>query len=98
MVRLSSVALILLSLPAAAWSAPPSPADTNPTFHLPQTIDHQRFAPAVAIGKTSIGPNAQFGFGVFGLKAEKTHLRPVTVGEINVPKQRRAAVGFSLKF
>jgi hypothetical protein len=98
MVRLSSIALIAFSIPAAAWSAPPSSADDSKlTFHLPQSAEHQHFAPAGDIGRTKIG-DAYFGFGVFGLKADKTNLRPVTVGETNAPKQRRAALGFSLEF
>lgn len=99
MVRPGSVALIALSLPAAAWSNPPT-ADPAPirSFHLPGPIFDHRLVPDAPIGRTEIAPNIQFGFGMFGLKPEKTHLQPVTGREINAPKQRRVAVGFSLKF
>jgi hypothetical protein len=98
MVRLGSVALIAISLPAAAWSNPPS-SSSEPlrTFHLPQPAA-DRFAREDRIGRTQIAPNTHFGFGMFGLKSEKSPLRPVTGREIDAPKQRRAAVGFSLRF
>lgn len=101
MVRLGSVALLLLSLPAAAWSAPPSTADDSQpmrTFELPRSGEHRRFTPSEPIGRTAIAPNANFGFGMFGLKSEKSDLQPVTGREIDAPKRRRAAVGFSMKF
>lgn len=98
MVRLGSVALIAILLPAVAWSNPPS-SSSEPvrTFHLPQP-SADRFAREDRIGRTQIAPNTQFGFGMFGLKSEKSPLQPVTGREIDAPKQRRAAVGFSLRF
>jgi hypothetical protein len=96
MVRVCSVALLLLSLPAAAWAAPPSLVDNS--FELPRSADHSRFGRSEPIGRTTIAPNAQFGFGMFGLRSEKTQLQPVIVREIIGPKQRRAAVGFTVKF
>ena len=98
MVRLGSVALIAILLPAVAWSNPPS-GSSEPvrTFHLPQP-SADRFAREDRIGRTQIAPNTHFGFGMFGLKSEKSPLRPVTGREIDAPKQRRAAVGFSLRF
>ncbi len=101
MVRLGSVALILLSLPTAAWSNPPKTADRpaqQPSFHMPGPSPDYDLAPDGRIGRTKIAPNTHFGFGMFGLKSEKSHLQPVTGREINAPKQRRAAIGFSLKF
>lgn len=100
MVRLGSFALILLSLPAAAWSAPPTePRASKHTdsFQLPRSADDRRFAPK-APGRAEIAPNTHFGFGIYGLKPEKSYLQPATGREIDAPKQRRAAVGFSLKF
>lgn len=97
MVRLGSVALIALSLPAAALCNPPTNNQPVRNFHLQQP-SADRFAPDGRFGRTEIAPNTHFGFGVFGLKSEKSHLQPVTVREIDAPKQRRAAVGFSLKF
>jgi hypothetical protein len=101
MVRLGSAALIVLSLPGAALSSPPPNAEESEqmrSFALPQSTGHHRFAPDGIIGRAEIAPNAHFGFGIFGLKAEKTYLQPVTGREIGASKQRRAAVGFLLKF
>lgn len=100
MVRLASAALILLSLPATAWSNPPEAkaAGHKPSFQMPRPSSDYGLASETRIGRAEIAPNAHFGFGMFGLKSEKSPLRPVTVREINAPKQRRAAVGFSLKF
>lgn len=100
MVRLVSVALILLSLPTAAWSNPPKTesAAQKPSFHMPRPSADYDLAAGGRMGLAEIAPNAHFGFGMFGLKSERSHLKPVTVREINAPKQRRAAVGFSLKF
>ena len=98
MVRLGSVALLALSLPVAALGSPPagSTAETERSFHLPKP--HHRFESDTNFGRTEVAPNATFGFGMFGLKYEKSHLQPATGREIDTRKQRRAAVGFSLKF
>lgn len=45
-----------------------------------------------------IGSYGRFGLGMFGLKPETPRNRAVTVREVTSPKQRRAGVGFSLKF
>lgn len=98
MARLGSIALIALSLPAAAWGDPPPPESNRaPRYQLPRP-DERRFEPSGRLGRTEIAPNTHFGFGMFGLKPDVTHLQRVTGREINAPKQRRAAVGFSLKF
>src|SRR5687768_2802780 len=98
MVRLVALALLIMSLPVAAWSKPPDADAGRRAFHLPQSSDHYRFAPDRPPGRAEIAPNADFGFGIFGLKSEKSYLQPVTGREIDIPKQRRAAVGLSLKF
>ena len=69
MVRLGSVALIAISLPAAAWSNPPSSSEPVRAFHLPQPAA-DRSAREDRIGRTQIAPNTHFGFGMFGLKSE----------------------------
>ena len=100
MVRLGSVALMLIFLPVAAWSNPPesaNAADRARSFHMPRPSQEFTFG-TDHFGRAEIGPGAHFGFGIFGLKQERSHLRPVTVREIDAPKQRRPAVGFSLKF
>jgi len=100
MVRLGPVALIAMSLPVAALGNPPSPDPSPParSLYLPQPPSKFSDATDERIGRAQIAPNAHFGIGMFGLKPEKSPLRPATVREIDAPKQRRAAVGFSLKF
>lgn len=100
MVRLGSVALILVSLPSAAWSGPPDSGRTLPTrgFEMPRQFARSLVDGERHFGRAQIAPGAHFGFGMFGLKSEKSHLRPVTGRELDAPKQRRAAVGFSLRF
>ena len=100
MVRLGSVALLALALPVAAPGKPPpeqAPA-FNRSFFIPQVPRDFSDPGDRGFGRAQISPNAQFGFGMFGLKPEKSPLRPVTVREIDTPKQRRAAVGFSVRF
>jgi len=101
MVLLGSVALVVLLLPAIAWSNPPATAaedtDRPRSFQLPPSSNYRLVADS-SIGHPEVVPNAYFGFGMFGLKSEKTHLQPATGREIDTRKQRRAAVGFSLKF
>ena len=98
MIRLSSVALVVLVLPAVAWSKPPaSDAPQSNSYTMPR-LAADGFAADQRVGRTQIAPNAHFGFGMFGLKTEKSQLQPATGREIDNRKQRRAAVGFSLKF
>lgn len=98
MVRLTAAALLILWLQAPAWSkAPEADPAQGRSFDLPQSSAHHLFAPG-PIGRAQVAPNAHVGFGIFGMKSERTHLQPVTGREIDAPKQRRAAVGFSLRF
>lgn len=100
MVRLGPVALIAMSLPAAALGNPPAPVPPPlaRSFYLPQPSSEFSDATDERFGRAQIAPNAHIGIGMFGLKPEKSALRPVTVREIDAPKQRRAAVGFLLRF
>ena len=43
-------------------------------------------------------PNGVLGVGMFGQKAEKGPLSAATARDYSLRKQRKAAVGFSLKF
>ena len=45
-----------------------------------------------------IAPGGTIGFGIFGQKPMSTTLAPVTGRDLALPKQRRAGVGFSLRF
>jgi hypothetical protein len=101
MVRLVSDALIIFSLPAVAWGNPPMAAEDERqarSFQMPRPSADRRYIPEGPFGRAEIAPNTHFGFGMFGLKSEKAFLQSVTGGEIDTPKRRRAAVGFSLKF
>lgn len=98
MVRLTCGVLLILCLPAAAWGKPPAAAPAQErSSYLPQLSAHHHFAPR-PIGRAEVAPNAHVGFGIFGMKSDRTYLQPVTGREIDAPKQRRAAVGFSMRF
>lgn len=43
-------------------------------------------------------PNGVMGVGFFGQKSESSPLSPATARELSMPKQRKAAVGISLRF
>jgi hypothetical protein len=43
-------------------------------------------------------PNGVIGFGLFGQRSAGPGGSPVTARDWALPKQRKAAVGFSLKF
>jgi hypothetical protein len=47
---------------------------------------------------TEVSSNAAVGFGLFGLKRERTILPHVTGYDASRPRSRRAAVGVRLKF
>lgn len=50
------------------------------------------------IAGRQIMPNGIIGFGFFGPKPAASLVAPVTIGERAIRKQRRAAVGLSLRF
>ena len=50
------------------------------------------------IAGREVMPNGTIGFGLFGQKSPSHSLGPVTARDMALPKQRKAAVGFSLKF
>lgn len=90
---------------AAEPSSSPWRADTkvqaNRNFDLPD----ERSATRAAKGWESrlfagrqVMPNGTFGIGMFGPKAEKGPHSAATARDLSMPKQRKAAVGFSLKF
>jgi hypothetical protein len=91
MVRLPIVLLVsLIAAPAAGQTAAGADAwrvrevtVRNAERHLP-SID--------------VGSNARFGLGVFGLKSQTPRSKAVIGHELSAPKQRRAGVGFSVKF
>lgn len=50
------------------------------------------------IAGTELSPNAMIGFGIFGEKPERAAHAPATSRDLRLPKSRKAAVGFSLRF
>lgn len=50
------------------------------------------------IAGTEVMPNAMLGVGFFGERAEKSAHAPSIAREFTLPKSRKAAVGFSLRF
>ena len=93
MARLVSVALL-----SALWVAPAAGQviahdDGWRIAEPPPFASSELRLPAAEISR-----KGRFGFGLFGIKREKAHDRPVTVRDVEAPRQRRAGVGFSLKF
>jgi hypothetical protein len=92
MVRVCSFLLLLAlgAMPAAAQSSASADLlrirETPPPRNDPQL-------PAI-----NLGSGGQFGLGIFGLKSQTPRSRAVVGYEVTAPKQRRAGVGFSLKF
>lgn len=82
------------------WSGGEEPPETS-SYSMP----HSSPAPPAGtnggtriFAGTALLPNTVFGLGLFGERANREPLAPVTAREINLPKQRKAAVGFSLRF
>lgn len=110
MVRLTAMALLGLSLPVAVWAAePPAPASPAKSGIAAKSLPSRSFAlsPGPSLSSdafdrrktyTEVAPNTRFGFGIFGLKTERSHRAPVTVREIGTPRTRRAGVGISVRF
>lgn len=99
MVRLASAALfLLLSAAAAANPAKKAPKPVSErAFQLPLVTEYTA-ASDRHVGRRKIGPNAHFGLGMFGLKADKPLLQPATGSELRSRKHRRAGIGISLGF
>lgn len=106
MIRLIGIALLGLSMASGAWSkAPVPPSDTNspeasqgPARSFSLSGTYSDFDDGRMSLQAEVAPNTQLGVGIYGLKSDKSHLRPATVGEIGTPRQRRAGVGLSLRF
>ncbi|HEY5459876.1 MAG TPA: hypothetical protein VIJ81_10450 [Sphingomicrobium sp.] len=92
MVRVGSFLLLMAlgAMPAVAEST--APAEILRIREIPSPSPDPQL-PAINVGST-----AQFGLGMFGLKPQTPRNRPVVGYEVSAPKQRRAGVGFSLKF
>lgn len=86
--------------PPSAWSTREQPIQVR-NFDIggQQASEHsdQRTGARIIAGR-SLMPNGMFGLGFFGQKDAGASPGRVTGRELTIPKQRRAAVGFSLKF
>lgn len=98
--------LAIASLAAGAAASEPAPPGGDsgaaaPGYAIPRTpsaaATERRDGTRIFAG-TALLPNTVFGLGLFGERARKEPLAPVTAREISLPKQRKAAVGFSLRF
>lgn len=109
MARLGFAPLFLIFLPAPGWAqATPS---FGSGLQRPQSERSEISRRNFTVGETQwdetddrisistqIGPNLTGGLGMFGQKRDKGYQGPVTGRELDLPKSRRAGVGFSLKF
>lgn len=102
MARAMSLLLLVAFVPASALAQTASVgARPEPRFHVPNDIANpsdQRFAGSRIIAGEEVMPNAVIGFGFFGEKAERGAHSRATARDLALPKTRKAAVGFSLRF
>ena len=92
MVRIGSFLLLL------ALSAMPAVAQSTATDEILRIRETPSPRPDPQLPAISVGSTGQFGLGMFGLKSQTPRSRAVVGYEVSAPKQRRAGVGFSLKF
>jgi hypothetical protein len=85
-----AVVSVFVSAPAAAQTVSKAPEWRLPEVTVPAGEPQM---PAI-----EVGPSGRFGLGMFGLKSGAPRSRAVVGHEVSAPKQRRAGVGFSLKF
>ena len=110
MARIVPIASMIAVLSAPAWSQPtPAVPISAPEAHhhgrtqnydVPddqQTSVGGGFGSRVLAG-TELAPDTLVGFGIFGLKAEKSPHAAATARDLSVTRSRKAAVGLSLKF
>lgn len=102
--------ILLLTLPiapgahAAEPPSIPSPAEQkhpSRSFLLPEAgpgvAGRDKSGSRIFAGK-ELMPNGVIGIGIFGPKAEKGPHSAATARDLSIRKQRKAAVGFSLRF
>lgn len=111
MARLAATILVLTLAPMAAGAQAAEPLNTSShldqkgqpsrSFKLPQfgsRFSHDDRSGSRIFAGRELMPNGVIGVGMFGQKAEKGPLSPVTARDLSIRKQRKAALGFSLKF
>lgn len=104
--------IIVLTLPAIACGAHAAEPSSSPwragpkaqpirSFDIPDQTSNNRagkgWESRIFAGR-QLMPNGVIGVGMFGQKAEKGPHSAATARDYSMPKQRKAAVGFSLKF
>lgn len=105
----ATILLPLMSVSAGAHAADPSGipwrADVKThhsrNFHITDQASDSKAGKAWGsriIAGQQLMPNGMLGIGMFGQKAEKGPHSAATARDYAMPKQRKAAVGFSLKF
>lgn len=114
MVRLASVALLLVAVVTPGWSQSLGPSAKLVSLEASRAgspgLPQQQYAlrgssaetgedsPGHMFAGTEFSPNSRLGVGVFGLKRSSATMPPVTVYEVNTRQSRKPGVGFSLKF
>lgn len=105
----ATILLPLISISTGAQAADPSgsPWHANEKIHHSRNFHISDQASDSKAGKAwgsriiagqQLMPNGMLGIGMFGHKAEKGPHSAATARDYALPKQRKAAVGFSLKF
>ena len=88
------IILALLTLAATPAIGQSNSSDQSwRILEMPPPTPDKYQRPAIGVGS-----NGRFGFGTFGLMPDAARGRAITVREVNEPRNRRAGVGFSLKF
>jgi hypothetical protein len=92
MVRVGSFLLLL------TMSAMPTAAQSTATAEVLRIREAPSARHDPQLPTISVGSTGQLGLGIFGLTSQTPRSRAVVGYEVSAPKQRRAGVGFSLKF
>lgn len=86
--------------PSGPWH-PDTKFQSSHSFQVPEVaaggIAGKGWESRIFAGR-QLMPNGVIGIGMFGQKMEKGPHSPSTARDLSMPKQRKAAVGFSLKF
>ena len=112
MARFVPIAILVASLPGPALAQSqsanlaPKPMvieeqQPEPSFDIPDDLsDSANLRPAGSwiVAGTEMVPNTMIGIGIFGEKVERAAQARATVRDFTLPKTRKPAVGFSLKF
>ena len=111
MARLVPIFLLLslTSIAAEADAAEPSDGawhvdqriERSRSFDIPDQLTNVRSGSGLGsriLAGRELMPNGVIGLGMFGQKSEKGPLSAATARDLSLPKHRKAAVGFSLKF